>query len=82
MIVQKKIMGVVVSLSLVSLASFVHAADAGNVTSAMLDNTAKNPASVLSFGMGTQGQRYSPLTQINDKTVAKLVPAWSFSFGG
>jgi len=32
--------------------------------------------------MGTQGQRYSPLTQINDKTVAKLVPAWSFSFGG
>ncbi|MGK5013581.1 methanol/ethanol family PQQ-dependent dehydrogenase [Janthinobacterium sp. MDB2-8] len=75
-------MGVVVSLSLVSLASFVHAADAGNVTSAMLDNTAKNPASVLSFGMGTQGQRYSPLTQINDKTVAKLVPAWSFSFGG
>lgn len=79
---QKKIMGVVVGLSLVSLASFVHAADAGNVTSAMLDNTAKNPASVLSFGMGTQGQRYSPLTQINDKTVAKLVPAWSFSFGG
>ncbi|STR25371.1 Quinoprotein ethanol dehydrogenase precursor [Janthinobacterium lividum] len=51
----------------------------GNVTNAMLDSTAKNPASVLSFGMGTQGQRYSPLTQINDKTVAKLVPAWSFS---
>lgn len=79
---QKKIMGIVVSLSLVSLASFVHAADAGNVTSAMLDSTAKNPSSILSFGMGTQGQRYSPLTQINDKTVAKLVPAWSFSFGG
>ncbi|MGK5081561.1 PQQ-dependent methanol/ethanol family dehydrogenase [Janthinobacterium sp. HLX7-2] len=75
-------MGIVVSLGLVSLASFVHAADAGNVTSAMLDNTAKNPSSILSFGMGTQGQRYSPLTQINDKTVAKLVPAWSFSFGG
>ena len=79
---QKKIMGIVVSLSLVSLASFVHAADAGNVTSTMLDSTAKNPSSILSFGMGTQGQRYSPLTQINDKTVAKLVPAWSFSFGG
>lgn len=76
---QKKIMGIVVGLSLVSLAQ---AADVANVTSAMLDSTAKNPASVLSFGMGTQGQRYSPLTQINDKTVAKLVPAWSFSFGG
>ncbi|SIR89425.1 alcohol dehydrogenase (cytochrome c) [Janthinobacterium sp. TND4EL3] len=79
MIVQKKIMGIVVGLS---VASLVQAADVGNVTSAMLDSTAKNPASVLSFGMGTQGQRYSPLTQINDKTVAKLVPAWSFSFGG
>lgn len=76
---QKKIMGIVVGLS---VASLVQAADVGNVTSAMLDSTAKNPASVLSFGMGTQGQRYSPLTQINDKTVAKLVPAWSFSFGG
>eukprot|EP01133_Synstelium_polycarpum_P020461 gene20461-24552_t len=79
MIVQKKIMGIVIGLS---VASLVQAADVGNVTSAMLDSTAKNPASVLSFGMGTQGQRYSPLTQINDKTVAKLVPAWSFSFGG
>ena len=76
---QKKIMGILVGLGLASLAQ---AADVGNVTNAMLDNTAKNPASVLSFGMGTQGQRYSPLTQINDKTVAKLVPAWSFSFGG
>ncbi|MDN2713262.1 methanol/ethanol family PQQ-dependent dehydrogenase [Janthinobacterium sp. SUN118] len=75
-------MGVVVSVGLASLASLAQAADVGNVTSAMLDSTAKNPASILSFGMGTQGQRYSPLTQINDKTVAKLVPAWSFSFGG
>ncbi|OEZ48421.1 quinoprotein ethanol dehydrogenase precursor [Janthinobacterium sp. MP5059B] len=79
MIVQKKIMGILIGLGLASLAQ---AADVGNVTNAMLDSTAKNPASVLSFGMGTQGQRYSPLTQINDKTVAKLVPAWSFSFGG
>ena len=79
---QKKIMGIVVGLGVASLASLVQAADVGNVTNAMLDNTAKNPSSVLSFGMGTQGQRYSPLTQINDKTVAKLVPAWSFSFGG
>ncbi len=76
---QKKIMGILVGLSMATLAQ---AADVGNVTTAMLDSTAKNPASVLSFGMGTQGQRYSPLTQINDKTVAKLVPAWSFSFGG
>ncbi|MGK5007889.1 PQQ-dependent methanol/ethanol family dehydrogenase [Janthinobacterium sp. LB2P70] len=74
-------MGIVIGFGL-SLASLAQGADVGNVTNAMLDSTAKNPASVLSFGMGTQGQRYSPLTQINDKTVAKLVPAWSFSFGG
>ncbi|NBV19978.1 PQQ-dependent methanol/ethanol family dehydrogenase [Janthinobacterium sp.] len=72
-------MGILIGLGMATLAQ---AADVGNVTTAMLDSTAKNPASVLSFGMGTQGQRYSPLTQINDKTVAKLVPAWSFSFGG
>lgn len=76
---QKKIMGILIGLGMATLAQ---AAEVGNVTTAMLDSTAKNPASVLSFGMGTQGQRYSPLTQINDKTVAKLVPAWSFSFGG
>ncbi|WP_223471304.1 PQQ-dependent methanol/ethanol family dehydrogenase [Massilia soli] len=55
---------------------------AADVTSAMLANTAKDPSSVLSFGIGSEGQRYSPLTQINTKTVGKLIPAWSFSFGG
>ena len=55
---------------------------AADVSTAMLANSAKNPASVLSFGMGTEGQRYSPLTQINTRTVARLVPAWSMSFGG
>src|SRR5471032_3156371 len=48
----------------------------------MLKNTASSTDSVLSFGIGSEGQRYSPLTQVNTKTVAKLVPAWSFSFGG
>jgi alcohol dehydrogenase (cytochrome c) len=32
--------------------------------------------------MGPQGQRFSPLNQINTKSVSRLVPAWSFSFGG
>ena len=57
-------------------------AQAADVTSAMLARTATEPGSVLSFGMGSEGQRYSPLAQINTKTVARLVPAWSFSFGG
>ena len=58
------------------------AAQAGNVTDAMIDNDSKTTDDVLSWGMGPQGQRFSPLTQINTKNVSRLVPAWSFSFGG
>ena len=36
---------------------------------------------VLSYGLGTDAQRFSPLKKINGKTVKDLVPAWSFSFG-
>ncbi len=73
---QKKLLGMVVGMAVVSLAQ------AANVSNAMLSNTAKDPKSVLSFGMGTEGQRFSPLTILNTKNVSKLVPAWSMSFGG
>ncbi|MBC7858335.1 MAG: PQQ-dependent methanol/ethanol family dehydrogenase [Burkholderiaceae bacterium] len=75
---QKKILVSLVAMAAMSLA---HGAT-GDVTTAMIDNDAKDTASVLSSGMGTQGQRYSSLTQINSKTVSKLTPAWSMSFGG
>ena len=32
--------------------------------------------------MGSEGQRYSPLKQVNNATVGKLAPVWAFSFGG
>jgi len=51
------------------------------VTVADLDNDAKSTGDVLSWGMGTEGQRYSPLSQINTKTIKRLVPAWSYSYG-
>ncbi|WP_428420412.1 PQQ-dependent methanol/ethanol family dehydrogenase [Methylibium sp.] len=57
-------------------------AQAAGVTDAMIDNDAKTPNDVLSWGIGSQGQRYSPLKQVNTSTVQKLVPAWAFSFGG
>jgi alcohol dehydrogenase (cytochrome c) len=41
-------------------------------------NDAKTTGDVLSWGMGTEGQRYSPLDKINTKNVKNLVPAWSF----
>nr|WP_039009472.1 PQQ-dependent methanol/ethanol family dehydrogenase [Cupriavidus sp. IDO] len=53
-----------------------------SVTDAMIENDAKTPGDVLSWGMGPQGQRYSALSRINTKNVGELVPAWSFSFGG
>jgi alcohol dehydrogenase (cytochrome c) len=52
------------------------------VTDAMIANDAADNSSVLSWGMGTQGQRYSSLDAVNTKTVKNLVPVWSMSFGG
>jgi len=37
---------------------------------------------VVTAGLGGQGQRYSPLKQINKETVQGLVPAWAMSLGG
>ncbi len=56
----------------------VHAA----VTDQMIENAATDTKNVLTWGVEPNGQRFSPLTQVNDKTVKKLVPVWSFSFGG
>ena len=54
----------------------------GAVTDSMIVNDASTGGDVLSWGLGTQGQRYSPLRQVNTSNVARLVPAWAFSFGG
>jgi alcohol dehydrogenase (cytochrome c) len=45
-------------------------------------NDAKSTGDVLQNGMGYNAQRYSPLKQIDTESVARLVPAWAFSFGG
>ncbi|MBU0603880.1 MAG: PQQ-dependent methanol/ethanol family dehydrogenase [Gammaproteobacteria bacterium] len=52
------------------------------VTDRDIENDAKTTNDVVSWGMGTEGQRYSPLDKINVSNVKNLVPAWSFSFGG
>ncbi|WP_290873606.1 PQQ-dependent methanol/ethanol family dehydrogenase [Aquabacterium sp.] len=57
----------------------VHSA---GVSDAMIANDAQSTNDVLSWGLGTQGQRFSALKTINTGNVSKLVPAWSFSFGG
>ena len=52
------------------------------VTDRDIENDAKSTNDVLTWGMGTEGQRYSTLDKVNVKTIKNLVPAWSFSFGG
>ena len=68
----------------VCLASAVLTAGVANagVTDDDILNDAKNTENVVSYGIGNQAQRYSPLETVNVDTVKDLVPAWSFSFGG
>lgn len=73
-----KLLSLLVTVSLASLG----AQAATPVTDQMIENDAKSTGDVLSWGIGQQGQRYSPLKTINTGNVAKLLPAWSFSFGG
>ena len=44
-----------------------------------LEKGATDTGNVLNYGMGYGQQRFSPLEQINKKTVKSLVPAWNLS---
>ncbi|MDX1605637.1 MAG: PQQ-binding-like beta-propeller repeat protein, partial [Candidatus Competibacterales bacterium] len=59
---------------------------AGTATAAVTDEAILNDQAstdqVVSYGLGPQGQRFSPLTAINTENVQGLVPVWAFSFGG
>ncbi|MDH4396814.1 MAG: PQQ-dependent methanol/ethanol family dehydrogenase [Limnobacter sp.] len=68
--------------ALVAAAVALPAVGFAKVTDDMISKDAGTTGDILSWGMGTQGQRYSPLKDITPQTIGKLVPAWSFSFGG
>ena len=76
---RKNLMSVLVAGALVAAAT---GSSYAGVTDADIEKDAMTTGDVLSWGMGTEGQRYSPLTQVNTGTVKNLVPAWAFSFGG
>jgi alcohol dehydrogenase (cytochrome c) len=65
------IVGLVLGLALPASAMAQSAAD--------LNNDAQTPGDVLTYGMGYNQQRFSPLKQVNRDTVKRLVPAWSYS---
>lgn len=48
-------------------------------TSTDLNQDASEPNNVLTYGMGYNAQRYSPLSQITKRNVHKLVPVWATS---
>jgi alcohol dehydrogenase (cytochrome c) len=60
--------------ALMLAASVVHAQ-----TQSELINDGKNTDNVLTYGMGYHQNRYSPLRQINKRSVKRLVPIWSVS---
>ena len=64
------------------LAAAFGPARADGVTDQMIQTEATTTGNVLTWGVNTQGQRYSPLKQVNAGSVAKLTPVWAFSLGG
>lgn len=67
-------------LSLLMLAACAHANAV--VTTAMINRDAATHGDILTSGLGTQGQRFSSLTDIHAKNISRLAPVWSMSFGG
>ena len=78
-LMKRTLMSVLVGSAIFTLAA---APTMAAVTDKDIENDAKSTGDVLSWGMGTQGQRYSPLAKVNTSTIKDLVPVWSFSFGG
>ncbi|TXH69588.1 MAG: PQQ-dependent dehydrogenase, methanol/ethanol family [Thiothrix sp.] len=51
------------------------------VTDQDIANDATTTNDVVSYGLGLQGQRFSPLDKLNAETVKNLVPAFVLSYG-
>ncbi|WP_322981237.1 methanol/ethanol family PQQ-dependent dehydrogenase [Pseudomonas sp. C11] len=52
------------------------------VTDAEILKDATTTDQIVTNGLGLQGQRYSPLSILNDQNVKELRPVWTMSFGG
>ncbi len=58
----------------------------GNATAGVTDadivNDQANTSDIVHYGIGPQGQRFSPLNKLNTDNVQNLQPVWAFSLGG
>ena len=77
----RSLAGVAASALLYTIPTPVLAAEKGP-TDADLMGDAASTGDVLTYGMGPQAQRFSPLDAINAANVQKLVPAFAASLGG
>jgi alcohol dehydrogenase (cytochrome c) len=72
--------------TLTALAVALFAATASPVHAGVSEQDIQNDATttndVVTYGLGSQGQRYSALNRITTGNVVNLVPVWSLSFGG
>ncbi|MGB0682258.1 MAG: PQQ-dependent methanol/ethanol family dehydrogenase [Magnetovibrionaceae bacterium] len=70
------------ALGWLAVSAITGPAIAADVTDEDILNDHSTTNQVVTNGLGLQGQRYSPLKTINTDNVGKLLPVWSFSFGG
>ena len=69
------------TLVLLALLACAQARGAADVDAARLTAASADPANWLTTGRTYNEERFSPLTQISDKTVGKLGLAWFLDFG-
>lgn len=73
--IRKALLALTITAALTTSVSFAA------VTDADIANDPGTTNDVVSYGMGLQGQRFSPLTKLNADTVKGLVPAYVLSYG-
>ena len=69
-------------VSVIALSVGLSNASRADVTVEDIANDATTTNDVVTNGLGTQGQRYSPIKTINKDNVGSLVPAWAMALGG
>ncbi|WP_020395097.1 methanol/ethanol family PQQ-dependent dehydrogenase [Thiolinea disciformis] len=73
--IRKALLALTITAALASSVSFAA------VTDQDIANDPGTTNDVVSYGLGLQGQRFSPLTKLNTDTVKNLVPAYVLSYG-
>jgi len=78
----RRSMAGIAAITLIAVGAPLLAAGAPGPNDADLMGDAASTGDVLTYGMGPQAQRFSPLNEINADNVQKLVPAFASSLGG